>query len=212
MCAVSCTTWLLFTSVSARCVVLRVRCPQPLGCCSPVCPVGVLCCVYGVLGPLAPVHRCARSLFCVACAVSWATWLMITTVLARCVVLRVWRPGFLAPVHRCARLMGCVACAVSWATWLLFTGVLALCFVLCCRYSALGPLTPVHWCAPLVCCVGCAVSWATWFLFTGVLSRCVALWAGCAGRRCGVLTRPSRRRLFRSRQGVYTCGIREPYT
>ena len=49
-----------------------VQCPGPLGSCSPVCPRGLLCCVCGVLGPLAPVHRCARSVCCVACAVSWA--------------------------------------------------------------------------------------------------------------------------------------------
>ena len=41
-----------------RCVVLRVRCSGPLGSCSPVRSPGVLC---GVLGPRAPVHRCARS-------------------------------------------------------------------------------------------------------------------------------------------------------
>ena len=43
------------------------------GSCSPVCPLGVLCCVCGVLGLPAPVHRCARSVCCVACAVSWAS-------------------------------------------------------------------------------------------------------------------------------------------
>ena len=36
--------------------------------------------VCGVLGHLAPVHRCARSVRCVACAVSWATWLLFTSV------------------------------------------------------------------------------------------------------------------------------------
>ena len=39
-----------------------VQCPGPLGSCSPVCSLGVLCCVCGVLGHLAPVHRCARCL------------------------------------------------------------------------------------------------------------------------------------------------------
>ena len=115
-----------------------VRCPRPLGSCSPVCPRGLLCCVCGVLGHLAPVHRCARSVCCVACAVSWAPWLHFTGVPAGCVVLRVWchsplgscspvRPlgvwlcvcgvlGHSAPVHRCARSVCCFACAVSWAT------------------------------------------------------------------------------------------------
>ena len=50
-----------------------LQCPGPLGSCSPVCPRGLLCCVCGALGHLAPVHRCARSVCCVACAVSWAT-------------------------------------------------------------------------------------------------------------------------------------------
>ena len=199
-CAVSWATWLLFTGVPARCVVLRVRCPGRLGSCSPVCPLGVLCCVCGVLGHLAPVHRCARSGCCFACAVSWASWLLFTGVRALCVVFRVRCPGplgscspvcplgvlccvcgvlgLLAPVHRCARLVCCVACAVSWATWLLFTGVPARCVVL--RCGVLGHLAPVHWCARSVCCFACAVSWATWLLLTDVPAPCVVL-------RCGVL-------------------------
>ena len=56
----------------------------PLGSCSPVWPRGLLCCVCGVLGHLAPVHRCASSVCCVACAVSWATWLPFTGVRALC--------------------------------------------------------------------------------------------------------------------------------
>ena len=179
-CAVSWTSWLLFTGAPARCVVLRVRCPGPPGSCSPVCPLGVLFCVCGVLGLLAPVHRCARSVCCFACAVSWASWLLFTGVPARCVVLRVWCPGppgscspvrplgvlfcmcgvlgLLAPVHRCARSVCCVVCAVSWATWLLFTGAPAS-----------------------VCCFACAVSWASWLLFTGAPARCVVLRVRCPG-------------------------------
>ena len=61
-----------------------VQCPGPLGSCSPVCPRGLLWCVCGVLGRLAPVHRCARSVCCVACAVSWATGLLFTGVRAVC--------------------------------------------------------------------------------------------------------------------------------
>ena len=64
-CAVSWTTWLLFTGVHARCAVLRVRCPAPLGSCPPVRTPDVLCCVCGVRGPLALVYPCAR----VACVV-----------------------------------------------------------------------------------------------------------------------------------------------
>ena len=61
VCAASWASRLLFTGVPARCVVLRVRRPGPPGSCSPVCPLGVLCCVCGVLVLPAPVHRCARS-------------------------------------------------------------------------------------------------------------------------------------------------------
>ena len=49
--AVSWASWLLFTGVLARCVVLHVRCPGPLGSCSPVC---VLCAVRVCHGWLCP--------------------------------------------------------------------------------------------------------------------------------------------------------------
>ena len=155
-CVVSWASWRLFTGVPARCVVLRVRCPGPRGSCSPVCPLGVLCCVGGVLGHLAPVHRCARSVCCVACAVSWATWLPFTGAPARCFVLRVRCPG---PLGSCSpvRPLG----------------------VLLCVCGVLGLLAPVHGCARLVCCVACAVSWATWLLFTGAPARCVVLRVRC---------------------------------
>ena len=177
--AVSLATWLLFTGVLARCVVLRVRCPGPLASRSPVRPLGVLCCVCGVPSHLAPVHRCARSVCCFACVVSWATWLLYTSAPARCAVLRVRCPrplgscspvcplrvlfcvcgvlGHLAPVHRCACSVCCSTCAVSWATWLLFNGVLARCVVVC------------------------AESWATRLLFTGAPAQCVALRVRCPG-------------------------------
>ena len=175
---VSRATWLLFTDAPARCGVLRVRRPGTLGSCSPVCPLGVLCCVYGVLGHLASVHRCACSVCCFACAVSWITWLLFTA----CSVF-----GFV--------------CAVSLATWLLFTGVPArlvvLCLrcpgpigscspvcppgVLCCVCGVVGLLAFVHRCARWVCCVACAMSWAPWLLFTGAPARCFALRARCPG-------------------------------
>ena len=173
-CAVSWATWLLFTGVPARCVALRVRCPGPIGSCSPVCPLSVLCCVCVVLGHLAPVHRCAPCVCCVACAVSWASWLLFTGVPARCLALRVrcpgplgscspvcplgvWScvcglPGHSAPVHRCARCVCCVACAVSWATWLLFTGVPARCVTL--RVRCPGPLGSFSPVCRSVCCLG----------------------------------------------------------
>ena len=85
-CTVSWASWLLFTGVRALCVVLRVRCSEPLGSCSLVCTLCVWCCVYGVLGLLAPVHRRARPVCGVACTVSWASWLLFTGVRALCVV------------------------------------------------------------------------------------------------------------------------------
>ena len=157
-CAVSWASRLLFTGVPARCGVLRVRCPGPPGSCSPVCPLGVLCCVCGVLGLPAPVHRCARSVCCVACAVSWASRLLFTGVPARCVVLGVRCPG---PPGSCSpvRPLG----------------------VLCCVCGVLGLPAPVHRCARSVCCVGCAVSCASWLLFTGVPARCGVLRVRCPG-------------------------------
>ena len=108
-CSVSWAPWLLFTGVLPPCVVLRVRRPGPPGSCSPLCTACVWCCVHGFLGLLAPAHRRARSVCVVACAVSWAAWLLFT--------------GVPASVR-------CVVCTVSWAPWLLFTGVHALCAVL----------------------------------------------------------------------------------
>ena len=156
-CAVSWATWLLFTGPPARCVVLRVRCLGPLGSCSLVCPLSVLFCVCGVLGHLAPVHRCARSVSCFACAVSGATWHLFTGAPARCVALRMRCPG---PLDSCSpvRPLG----------------------GLCCACGVLGPLAPVHRCACLVGCVACMVSWAAWLLFTGVLARCAVLWVARA--------------------------------
>ena len=157
-CVVSWATWLLFTGVPARCVVLRVRCPGPLASCSPLCPLGVLFCVCGVLGLLAPVHRCAHSVCCVACGVSWATWLLFTGVPALCVLLRVRCPG---PIGSCSPV-----CPLG---------------VLCCVCHVLGHLAPVHRCARSVCCFACAVSWATWLLFTGVPAGCFLLRVRCPG-------------------------------
>ena len=172
--AVSWAIWLLFTSVPAWCVVLRVRCPGPPGSCSPVCPLGVLCCACGVLGHLAPVHRCARSVLCFARAVSWAIWLLFTSVPAWCVVLRVRCPG---PPGSCSPVcpLGCVVLCVRCP------GPLGSCSPVCplcpllCLCGVLGHLAPVHRCPRSVGCVACAVSWATWLLFTGVPARCVVL-------------------------------------
>ena len=156
--AVSGASWLLFTGVPARCVVLRVRCPQPLGFCSPVCPLGVLCCVCGVLGHLAPVHQCARSVRCFAYALSWATWLLFTVVPAPFVVLRLRCPG---PLGFCSPV-----CSLG---------------VLCCLWGVLGHSAPIHRCARFVFRFACAVSWATWLLFSSVPARCVSLFLRCPG-------------------------------
>ena len=90
---------LVFTGVLARWIVLRVRYSGSLGSCSPVCGLGALCCLYGVLGHLAPVHRCARSVHCVARAVSWATWLLYPGLLARLFLFCVRCPG---PLGSCS--------------------------------------------------------------------------------------------------------------
>ena len=156
--AVSRATWILFTGVHARRVVLRVRCIAPLGSCSQVCTLGTLCCLCGILAHLAPVHWCARSACCIAFAVSLATWLLLTGVYARRVVLRVSCPG---PVGSCSpvRTLG----------------------VLCCVCGVLSHLAPVHWFVRLVCCVVCAVSLATWLLVTGVPARRILLCVRCPG-------------------------------
>ena len=200
-CAVSWATWLLFTSVPACCLVLLVRCPGPLGSCSPVYLLGALFCLCGVLGHLAPVHWCARKVRCVACALSWATWLLFTGVHAQCVVLRVGCPGPLGSCSTVCPLGLLPVCAVSWANWLLVTGAparrivlrvrcpgpLGSCSpvcplgVLCGVCGVLGHLPPVHRCACSVLCFACAVSSAIWLLFTGVPARCVALRVRCPG-------------------------------
>ena len=134
---------------------------------APVCPthgVLVLPCpsaalrVCSVLGLLAPVHRCARSVCCFASAVSWASWLLFSGAPARCVVLRVRCPG---PPGSCSPV-----CPLG---------------VLCCVCGVLGLLVLVLRRARLVCCFACAVSWASWLLFTGVPARCVVLCVRCPG-------------------------------
>ena len=145
-CTVSWASWLLFTGVHALCVVLRVRCPGPLGSCSPVCALCVWCCVYGVLGLLAPVHRRACPVCGVACTVSWVSWLLFTGVRALCVVL----------CARCPRSLGSCLPVCVFCVW-------------CCVYGVLGLLAPVHRCARSVCGVVCTVSWASWLLFFSII-------------------------------------------
>ena len=129
----ACSSWAVVwaAAVHALCMVLRVRCPRPPGSYSPVCSLRVWCCVYGVLGLLAPVHRRARPVCGVACTVSCASWLLLSGVHALCVVLRV----------RCPVPLGSSspACTLS---------------VCCCVRGVLGRLAPVHRCACL-CSVFC---------------------------------------------------------
>ena len=178
---------------------------------------------------------------CVACAVSWATWLLFTDVLALCFLLLRGVLGHLAPVHRCARSVRCVASAVSWATWLLFTGVIpwsiVLCVqcpvplgscppecplgALCCVCGVLGHLAPVRRC---VCAMSCV--WSAQACVCGCVSARLGVAAGCAlvhphggcfvaGRGwacCRARTLPSGRRLFRSRQGLGPLlGVHSPF-
>ena len=222
-CAVSRATWLLFTGVPGRCVALRVRCPGPLGSCSPVCPRRLLCYVCGVLGHLAPVHRCARSVCCFACAVSWATWLLFTGVPDRCVVFLVRCPrplsscspvcmrsllfclcgvlGHLAPVHRSADSVHCLCVPCPRPLGSCSPGCpLGALFCLC---GVLGHLARVRPCARPVCC---AASWASWLLFTVVPALCVVLWVACAGHRCGAHTSASGRQLLVTCRGLVPSG------
>ena len=122
-----------------------VRCPGPLASCSPVCLPEVWCCMCGVLGDLASVHRCAFSVHCVALVVSWATWLLFTGVPAECNVLLV---RFFEPLGSCSLM-----CSLG---------------ALCCVCGVRGDLAPVYRCGPSVRCVVCAVSWASGLMFTAV--------------------------------------------
>ena len=179
VCAGSWATWLLFASVPARCVVFRVRRRGPLGSCSPVCPRGLLCCFCGVLGRLAPVHQCARSVRCFECAVSWATWLLFTGVPARFVLLRLRCPGPIGSCPPVRPLVCCFACVVPWP--LGSCSPVCPLGVLCCLCVDLGHLAPNDRCARPVLRLACAVSRATWLLFNRVPARCVVLRVRCPG-------------------------------
>ena len=110
-CAVSWATWLLFTGVPVRGIVLCVRCPGPLGSCSPVCLPCWLLCLCSVLGHLTSVHRCPCSVCCVACAVSCATWLLFIVVRTPSFALLVRYPG---PLGSCSPVFPPV-CGVACA-------------------------------------------------------------------------------------------------
>ena len=67
--------------LSGPSVALRVHlCAVSLATCSLACSLSALFRLCSVLGHLAPVHPCARSVRCFACTVSCATWLLFTGV------------------------------------------------------------------------------------------------------------------------------------
>ena len=101
--------------------------PWGLACCHPSLSHPWCVRVCGVLGHLAPVHRCARSVFSVVCAVSLATWLLFTSVPARCLCSVYGVLGHLDPVLRCALPSCCVTCVVSLVTWLLYSVLCVRC-------------------------------------------------------------------------------------
>ena len=72
-CVVSRASWLLFTGLLVRPVVLRTRCSRPLGSCSPACSLSVLYCVLRVRfsGPLGSCSSvCALGVLCCVCRAS----------------------------------------------------------------------------------------------------------------------------------------------
>ena len=167
----------------ASCVVLCVRCSGPLLTCSQLCALGVLYSVCGIPGRSAPVHRCARSVCCVVCAVSWAPWLLFTGVFAPCVVLHVWCPG---PLGCCLPVFMNGVLSYVCDVLRLFSPVRCCapsgCFVACAVSRA--PFAPLHRCTRSVCCVVCAVSWATGLRSTAVLALCGLLCVQCPGPLC----------------------------
>ena len=193
--AMSWATGLLFTSVPARCVALRVRCPGPLSSCSPMCPLGVLLCVCVFPGHVAPVHQCARSVCCFAsrCPGPLGSCSPVCPLGGLLCVFGVL--DHLARVHRCARSVRCLS--------VLCPGPLGSCSPVCplgasfCLCGVLGHLVPVHRCARSACRGACAVSSAPWLLFTGALARCAVRCPGPLGscsRVCSL--------------GVLCCGLR----
>ena len=124
LCAVSTAPWRLFTGVCAG--LFCVRCPWPLGACSPVYARGVLCvwCPWP-LGACSPV--CALGVFCVRCPWPLGACSPVCVPGVWCVRCP-WPLGACSPVY--ARGVLCVRC--PWP---------------------LGACSPV--CAPGVFCVRC---------------------------------------------------------
>ena len=175
VCAVSWAIWLLFSGVSARCVASFVRCPGPLRSCSPVCWLGALCGVCRVMGHLTPVHRCARSMRCIARTVSGATWFLSPGVLARYFMLCVRCPGpfgSCSPVCPLGVFCRVVVSRVRCPGPLGPASPVCPLSVLCRVCGVLGGLALVHCCDRPMRCVVCAVSSASWFLLRFAHSVC----------------------------------------
>ena len=164
----------------ARCVVLLLRCPGPLGSCSRVCALCALSCVCSVRGYLASAALCARSVRRVACAVSRAIWLPFIAVPALCSLLRVQCPGPLGS-YSAGVLAPCVVMHVRCLWQLGSCSSMYMLGALCCLCGVLGHLGPGHRCACLIFCTNRVVFSADWLLFTSMLARRVVLRAQCLG-------------------------------
>ena len=146
-------------SCSAVCPhrVLCVRSPWPLGSCSAVRPLGVFCSLFGDLDHLAPVHRCARSVCCFACAVSLAISRLFSGVYVSCILCGVLRRVALLIVRTGSALRPAsprALCSFFWVLlWFVFLGLIVIPWhlVLCrgCdrRSASLVCLSPPRWCA-----------------------------------------------------------------
>ena len=160
VCAVCLAIWLLFTGVPSRCVVCRVRCPWPLGSCATLCIFSVRRCVCGVLGHLAPVHPCARSVVCVCNVLGQLAFVQGSVRLA-CWCL--WR-------------LGSCLCAAFCIVWCAFVNRLWFLLVPC-----------VLACPTRFWCGMCSPRWSlvlgAWFCALVVAGR-VPLWCASWPRFC----------------------------
>ena len=119
--AVSLAVWPLFTSVPARFAVLRLRCPGPLGSCSPVCSLGVFLLAsfffFSWGRPGCGVFGAVRGCGCVLVPVlvwTWVSWGTGVGWLSRC-GFPVCAPAPRLPVSR-APVRG-VLTAGGWRLW-----------------------------------------------------------------------------------------------
>ena len=135
--AVSWAAWFLFPGVQALCVLLRARCPGPLGSCSPVCLTVfcVLCMGVRAVVTVAP--------HCIAGQDHWPP--VTTTPWPKAIGLYSLLPCLWFPLPRCA--VSCVRCPGPLGSG---SPVCTRC-VRCCMCGVLGLLAPVHRCACWPC-------------------------------------------------------------